>query len=308
MTATEKRRIYPCDLSSPAAALPDFAREAAAVLAPDLELEWTVVAESSSEAPYDFSEQRRRHGSETAGCEVVERVDYYEGGGYLGERRSVGVRSYGLPEGAALHLSFCNQVLTLEVSAAADRALAVALACEARFSAEPSRELLDTLSSRARSWLARGQWGRAIEDARIVLARRPADRDALLALGAASSALGEREEAERALRALIQRDPRHVDGQYNLGNLYADRGDWGAAARRYRAALAADPDNHPAAYQLGRALEAAGRKPEALEAYRRAVRASPNPLGAWGYRGMDFTPEAEKAVARLEAPPGSGGG
>lgn len=301
--ATEKRSIFPCQLSTPVETLVDLARWAFTHLAPDLDTS-ALVDSSQAEEHESFKEVRRSYGRPNRGFALVDRTQYYEMGGWLGSRRWTDVHSYGLPEETSLRIALYDEGWSATVEVTAPGALAAKVAGELalRLTATPNESLIDALAQQLNAHLRRREWGLAVAIGHGLLRLRPADAHALLAVGTASAATGDMEMAELALTELVERVPSNVDGRYNLGNLRFESGDWNAAAEQYRAALAIVPNNHPVAFQLGRALEKSGYRGEALAAYRLADSTSPNPTGAWGYRGLDFTDQARAAIQRLAGP------
>lgn len=301
--ATETRSIFPCQPSAPVDTLVDLARWAFTHMVPGLDTS-ALVDSSHAEEHECFEEVRRSYGRLNRGFEVVDRTEYYEGGGWLGSRRWTDVYSYGLPEEVSLRIALHHEgsSATVEVTAPGVLAAKVATELERRLSVPPSEKLLDALTQNLSAHLHRHEWALALAIGHGLLRFRPADPKVLLAVGTASGATGDLEMAELALVELVERVPSDVDGRYNLGNLRFESADWNAAAEQYRAALAIDPHNHPAAFQLGRALENSGHRDDALAAYRLADSTSPKPTGAWGYRGLDFTDQARAAIQRLAGP------
>ena len=179
----------------------------------------------------------------------------------------------------------------------------IAEAFEREFGAEqaPTPEQLrqDLVSAdvsvRARAWDA------AEGRAREILKYQPDNAQALFYLGVALAATSKYDEAALYLARAVEADPANYDAWYNLGNVSIEQGRYEEAVTQLRRSLEVSPDNHPVLYRLGLALEKTGKTKEAIDAYQEAIRTAPNPGQVWGYRGLDFEPQAKEALQRLQS-------
>jgi Flp pilus assembly protein TadD len=163
---------------------------------------------------------------------------------------------------------------------------------------------LDTLIQEAYSAFRVGESQRAETLYREALQRTPANRDALLGLGAinvqrgmrdrayeyyrrvleldpkdavASAALfslgggADREISEERLQGLLEHNANTPELQFSLGNVYARRGRWADAQQAYFSAFSADSGNADYAFNLAVSLERLGQQKAALGYYEKAL-------------------------------------
>lgn len=164
-----------------------------------------------------------------------------------------------------------------------DRAIALAPRSEYRF-------------ARAACAINLGRNEEAERDLRLVLAERPDDELALVALGKLAASDGRMEEALPLFERCLARNPAHVEARFQVALLDAQAGRLDAAAASFEALLRQDPGHVGAQYNLGRALMRLGRKVEgakwlaafqesrkldaAIEAQGRLVNAAPRDVDA----------------------------
>jgi tetratricopeptide (TPR) repeat protein len=199
--------------------------------------------------------------------------------------------------------------------------------------ARPARDPVYTRLDRAYRAFQAGSYAQARGLYQEVLRVQPANRDALLGLGAVSVALGEIGQAQTAyqrviaqnpqdqvataalstfsaggggpqgearLKAILQRDPGASYAYFGLGNLYAAQRRWPEAQQAYFEALRTDSRNADYAFNLAVSLEHLGQRRAALDHYRRAVELA-------GRRPASFSQAAARErIALLETVEGSG--
>ncbi len=107
-------------------------------------------------------------------------------------------------------------------------------------------------------------------DYRRILAREPANPDALHLLGTIIAGRGALDEGAALIRRAVSLNPVFPEAFSNLGNIQLQAGDPGAAESSYRTALAHDPNGAKVHHNLAVALRDLGRLPEALAAARQA--------------------------------------
>lgn len=116
---------------------------------------------------------------------------------------------------------------------------------------------------------ARAQYEDALRD-------EPANRDALLGLGALDVRAGRYESAEALYLRVLQADPRDAEAQAALLALRAGRSDPLATESRVKSMLAADPDAHALNFALGNQFAQQNRWAEAQQEYLKAYAAEPD--------------------------------
>jgi tetratricopeptide (TPR) repeat protein len=116
---------------------------------------------------------------------------------------------------------------------------------------------------------ARSEYQQALRD-------EPANRDALLGLGALDVRAGRYESAEGLYLRVLQADPRDAQAQAALIALRSGRGDPLATESRVKTLLAADPAAHALNFALGNQLALQNRWGEAQQEYFKAYTAEPD--------------------------------
>lgn len=282
-----------------------FARQMIGLLDPQFTLTSRQVAQTNEEEPYDFERQTIRYGIPTQGFETVHYKAYEP---KYGEQAvdEVSVRAYGLADEQVFQIScvrYWNTPRFLKLSIAGPPSVAETILAQfmqnfgnpaMQETDLPNALLFLTRTLRQQAWATARQWA---ED---ILKHRPQEGQALFAMGVIHAAQKEYPQAESYLMRVLALSPEHDDACYNLGVLYQETHEPQKAIEFLRRSLVLKPENSPAFYQLGCALEQAGHLEQAIQAYHDAVRTSPNPGGHWGYSGMDFTQQAEQALARLK--------
>ncbi len=150
-----------------------------------------------------------------------------------------------------------------------------------------------------------GDLGGAIAAFRKVLARQPADVEALLGLADAFLLAGKTGEAEEAARRALAASPAYWATSNKLGVVLVSAGRVEEAVAAFRRAVELAPGNARSLVNLGSALVLAGRLEEAAGVLRRSVAVEPTAeaLSALGtveyYQGRfdEAVAGYEKAVA-----------
>lgn len=116
---------------------------------------------------------------------------------------------------------------------------------------------------------ARSEYQQALRD-------EPANRDALLGLGALDVRAGRYESAEGLYLRVLQADPRDAQAQAALIALRSGRSDPLATESRVKTLLAAEPAAHALNFALGNQLALQNRWGEAQQEYFKAYTAEPD--------------------------------
>ena len=116
---------------------------------------------------------------------------------------------------------------------------------------------------------ARSEYEQALRD-------EPANRDALLGLGAIDVRSGRYESAEALYLRVLQIEPRDPQAQAALISLRSGRSDPLATESRVKSLLAADPSAHALNFALGNQLARQNRWAEAQQEYFKAYTADPD--------------------------------
>lgn len=139
---------------------------------------------------------------------------------------------------------------------------------------------------------------------RAILAREPANADALHYLGLLVYGTGQYGAAVELLQQSVRANGRNAAAWSNLGNALAMQQRLSDAEAAFRSALRADPGFADAAFNLGNALRQQNRMQEAEECYQRA--AATNPLHAGALNNLALLQdsqgrgkEAAQSLARL---------
>lgn len=122
-------------------------------------------------------------------------------------------------------------------------------------------------------FLAGGAADRATEQANTVLQLASANVEGLALLGAASSAAGNDEVAQRAFSRVLESDPRRVSVAVALADIYNRQDNMDKARVVLRKATDAQPSSSLPWLALGRLEEQEGNVSAAEDAYRHAVQA-----------------------------------
>lgn len=120
-----------------------------------------------------------------------------------------------------------------------------------------------------------GELGQAQALYEDVIARDPAQPDALHFLGVLRHQQGDSDAALALIERALARAPEHADIHNNLGNIHKERGDPVAAEACYRRALALAPEYIHAIGNLAVVLQAQGRLDAAFNAYGLLLRVAP---------------------------------
>jgi tetratricopeptide (TPR) repeat protein len=283
----------------------DFARQAVLQLEPGFEPPEDLLDKQLDEAPYSFDRITTRYGHRTLGFETVHYQGYEPkyGGQAVDEVR---VTAYGLPNGMLFEIncirSWSNpRFLKLSVTGPENAVQTILEMFIKKFSIHSlSDSQLESALTSLKFAVRRNVWDAAILWGEYILEHHPDEAQALFALGVAYGAKKDYLRAEDFLLKALEIAPDHYDACYNLGVLYLQTNQPKKAVKALRRSLDIQPGNHPVFFQLGLALEETGDIHGAMQAYQDTIRTSPNPGGHWGYTGMDFTQQAEKALARLE--------
>lgn len=147
-----------------------------------------------------------------------------------------------------------------------------------------------------------GQWQRAEACYQHVLARDPAQPDALHLSGLIAHQHGDVARAEALIRKAIAARPRHAVFRNSLGVVLLDRGEIADAMAALHEALADDPAYPEAYLNLGNALQRQHRFQDAVAHYRQALSFRPDYAEAFANQGRAFhlADQPEEAVRCLE--------
>ena len=126
--------------------------------------------------------------------------------------------------------------------------------------------------ARSRLFVVKGEYPRALQEAREAVALDPSGYDALLALGDAEDASGDGAGAEAAYRGAVDLHPRRWTAHTRLGYLFFARGELDSAAAQFHRVLAVAPGNFQSLYSLGAIAQQDGDAPAARSYYERAAR------------------------------------
>ncbi len=282
-----------------------FARQTIVYLDPTFSPPHEKLTETFEEEPYDFNRTTVRFGTPTRGFETVHYKAYEPryGGQAVDE---VSVQVYGWAEEQQFRLACVRywntpRYLKLSVSGPAFAVEAIGAQFNAQFGKLAPNEIqIQNALTSLNLALRQGRWDTARQWAEEIIKHRAQDPQAVFGLGVVYAARQDYEIAENYLTQAVTLAPEHYDAYYNLGVLSHQTNRSLRAIECFQRALQIKPDNAPVLYQLGVAYETLGEIEKAIQAYHDAVRTSPNPGGHWGYSGMDFTQQAEQALARLK--------
>lgn len=259
----------------------------------------------SKEEPYDFSESGWQYG-ETAGIKVTLNEAYEPRAAGVAVS-GVSVETFGLRSGHSIKIRCARywydpRYLELMVTGSKPAVDEVVAAFEREFGNAPplTTEQVQRMLLNAEISVRAGAWDAAAMEANAVLKQKPDNGEAHFYADVALAAQGKYDMAEPHLARAVALNPTLYDAWYNLANVHLEQGEYEQAIERFRKSLELSPDNHPVFFRLGVALEKAGRTDEAITAYQDAVRTAPNPGQHFGYRGMDFEPQAKAALQRLQ--------
>jgi tetratricopeptide (TPR) repeat protein len=115
----------------------------------------------------------------------------------------------------------------------------------------------------------------AAETYRKALELDPEHPGALVNLGILRAQAGERPEARALFGKALERDPEHAGALASLGRLLALEGDFPSAVRYFERALSSDPRQVETRYALAQVLRRQGRLEEAIAELSRAIALAP---------------------------------
>lgn len=139
----------------------------------------------------------------------------------------------------------------------------------------PPQSVSDTLS-KAKVLHGEGQLDQARSLYESVLAREPANADALHLLGLLRFQAGELVDAETLIRQALAQRPVFMRAHSNLGAVLMAAGRHDEARASFRAALELDPADVDARFNLGAAAQALDLLDEAAACYREVIARSPD--------------------------------
>lgn len=144
-----------------------------------------------------------------------------------------------------------------------------------------------------------GDYVKAGQHYRDVLAAEPNHPDALHLLGVLAHQTGQPELAVQLIRHAIQSNPEIAVYHYNLGAALQQLGELDQAVAAYRAAIYIDPQLVQAYSSLGAILRRQTKLGEAAEAYRSAIRIRPDYAEAYKDFGITLCEQQQfdEAVA-----------
>ena len=127
-------------------------------------------------------------------------------------------------------------------------------------------------NNRGLAYMRSGEWGKAIEDYRVALAREPENVFLLANAGDAYAGRGENEQALLLYARYQQLNPEKNDGYIRMGNIYARQKQWAEAVHFYKKAeqkAGLDPD---LLYNLGLGYSFLGEHQLAIDYFHHLVR------------------------------------
>jgi tetratricopeptide (TPR) repeat protein len=157
-------------------------------------------------------------------------------------------------------------------------------------------------------FIALGEYDKAADRFKTVLARESGDFDATLGLARAHEGKGQPAEAERFYRQAAALRPDYWGGHNELGGFYYAGGRYEDAAREWERVTILAPLNPAGFTNLGAAYRAMGQAERAEEAYRRSIAVRATVAGRVGLgtiffeRGDYAKAEAEFEAAAKQAP------
>jgi tetratricopeptide (TPR) repeat protein len=149
-------------------------------------------------------------------------------------------------------------------------------AAEARASVTPNTLQVNPKVASGYAAYVAGDTAKARAEYEEALREEPANRDALLGLGALDVRAGRYESAEALYLRVLQADPRDAEAQAALLALRAGRSDPLATESRVKSLLAAEPGAHALNFTLGNQLAQQNRWGEAQQEYLKAYAAEPD--------------------------------
>lgn len=156
---------------------------------------------------------------------------------------------------------------------------------EMRFLQDQAREAeLAERAERFAALAARGQMNDVVASWSRVVAERPGDHEAHLALAMALEAIGDRNGALSGMRAAADRAPNDPFVRRELGRLHVVLRNPGEAVREYTTAVQLKPNFADAHFELASLLAATGQIDSAIEGFRAA--AASNPQNAVYHEGL----------------------
>ena len=132
---------------------------------------------------------------------------------------------------------------------------------------------------------------------REAIAIDPNYSQAWLYMGRVSSALFDREDAEKAFRRAIQIDPDYLEARTSLGGMLLDKGDLDEAVRQLNVVTQREPKNAEAWYLLSQAFTRKESYEQASQAAAKAIDLTPRNAEAhfWMAESLRFSKQWEPA-------------
>jgi tetratricopeptide (TPR) repeat protein len=106
----------------------------------------------------------------------------------------------------------------------------------------------------AKQLIEQGQYARAVDTLRKLVARDGSNTEAWYTLGTLYYGLQQPDQAESAFQQALRVEPTHANAHFYLGEISANRGDRTAAIQHYSAAVAANPGHRSATERLSALL------------------------------------------------------
>jgi TolB-like protein/tetratricopeptide (TPR) repeat protein len=141
---------------------------------------------------------------------------------------------------------------------------------------ELDASLVETEKALAAVYGSSGRFDVSTSMYRSLIARNPGDADGYIGLGWALEGLGQREEAERAMRRAVQVEPAYWGAYKALGAFLFASGRNDEAAAAFRRVTELTPASASGFNNLGATLQMAGQLDGAAEAFRRSLALEPN--------------------------------
>jgi tetratricopeptide (TPR) repeat protein len=156
--------------------------------------------------------------------------------------------------------------------------------------------------SEAESFYKKGEFDKAIEALKKLIALIPDDETAYSNLGLCFHAKGDYDKAVKACQKAIELKPDFETAYYNLGNSFNNKGDNNKSIEAYQKAIDLEPNNNQTYNNLGISFYEKGDHDNAIEVYQKAIALKPDNEIAYYNLGLTFVKKGdyEKASAAYQ--------
>jgi tetratricopeptide (TPR) repeat protein len=160
-----------------------------------------------------------------------------------------------------------------------------------------------SLSNMAMALTAQGQWDLAIAAFRKSLELEPGKAETHLNLGSALAAIGEFDQAESCFTQALAIQPDLVQAHANLARALQSQGKWVQSFEQLKKALAHRPEDAGLHNQIGNAMAHLGNMDGAMKAFRNAIALRPDYVEAQANLGgaLRVKGELREAIEVLRA-------